>query len=251
MPDSDGKIPGASPGGSRVAVSLLDQFELRLDDQPVEVPVGAQRLIALLGLVGPRTRAEAAARMWPDPSDAQTQGCLRTALWRLQRRLGAEVVLSSNNRLRLAPDIAIDTELLVYRALRIVDGRAAELPASELTVGALATGELLPGWEDDWVVFERERLRELRLHALERLCAWFAVQKRYGMAMEAALAAVREDPLRESARRAVIKVHLAQGNLVQARSHYGDFRRLMLIELQLEPTAELAALVSTAWTQNR
>ena len=31
-------------------------------------------------------------------------------------------------------------------------------------------GELLPDWYDDWVLLERERFRQLRLHALDALC---------------------------------------------------------------------------------
>lgn len=230
--------------GQRTVVGLLDGFELRLTDRSVPLPASAQRLVALLALAGPRTREAAAAALWPGLGDAHTRGCLRTSLWRLQQRVAAPVVVATDHRLSLSPDVTLDTELFVARAVRIIDG-PADLPERDLAVGPLLTGDLLPGWDDEWVVLERERLGQLRSHALERLCARFAARRRYGLAMEAGMAAVRADPLRESAHRAVITVHLAEGNLAQARRHYAQFRRLLLLELQLEPTPELAALVAT------
>jgi hypothetical protein len=72
-------------------------------------------------------------------------------------------------------------------------------------------GELLPGWYEDWVLVERKRLRQLRMHALEALAEKLTEAGRYGVAMPAAYAAVRADPVRESAHRAVVRVHLAEG----------------------------------------
>ncbi|HEY6203669.1 MAG TPA: bacterial transcriptional activator domain-containing protein [Candidatus Limnocylindria bacterium] len=81
---------------------------------------------------------------------------------------------------------------------------------------ALTGGELLADWCDEWVLLERERLRQLRLHALEVLTQRLVTVGRYADAMEVALAALRSEPLRESAHRAVISVHLAEGNRSEA-----------------------------------
>jgi DNA-binding SARP family transcriptional activator len=86
-------------------------------------------------------------------------------------------------------------------------------------------GELLPGWYEDWVLVERERLRQLRMHALEALAEKLTEAGRYGVAMQAAYAAVRADPVRESAHRAVVRVHLAEGNVLEALRAYELTRR--------------------------
>src|SRR5437867_4028183 len=65
--------------------------------------------------------------------------------------------------------------------------------------------DLLPDWYDDWVALERERLRQLRVHALEQLCDRLLVAERFGEATEAALAASRTEPLRESPQRLLIR----------------------------------------------
>ncbi len=73
-------------------------------------------------------------------------------------------------------------------------------------------GDLLPDWYDDWVLVERERLRQLRLHALERLAERAIGEARYGQAIDIALTAIQADPLRESAHRMLIRAHAAEGN---------------------------------------
>jgi DNA-binding SARP family transcriptional activator len=109
---------------------------------------------------------------------------------------------------------------------------------------ALLAGELLPDWYDEWVLFERERLRELRLHALEALATRLSAAHRWGAAMDAALAAVAADPLRESAHRAVIETHLAEGNCCEAIRHYVLFRNLLRRRIGIEPSVEIGQLLS-------
>ena len=112
----------------------------------------------------------------------------------------------------------------------------------------LCEGELLPGWYDDWLLLERERVRQLRLHALEAVAGVLADEGAYALAVEAALAAVRADPLRESAHRVLIAVHLREGNRSEAVRSYWTCRDLLARELGVGPSARLDELVSTSRT---
>jgi DNA-binding SARP family transcriptional activator len=98
-------------------------------------------------------------------------------------------------------------------------------------------------WYDDWVILARERFRQARLHALEALCLSLASSGRYAEAAEAGLAAVAGEPLRESAHRALIQAHLAQGNPGEAIRQYRLCRRLLHEQLGLEPSPQLDELV--------
>jgi DNA-binding SARP family transcriptional activator len=51
------------------------------------------------------------------------------------------------------------------------------------------------------------------------------------------------EPLRESAHRALVRVHLAQGNVAEAVRAYESFRALLAADLGVEPTAQMDALV--------
>jgi DNA-binding SARP family transcriptional activator len=107
--------------------------------------------------------------------------------------------------------------------------------------------DLLPGWYDDWVIFERERIRQRLLHALEALSQLLVAAGRCGDAVEAAISAVSVDPLRESANRALIEAHLAEGNLVEARRAYERYREVIRRELGVEPGERLARLVQAGF----
>ena len=113
-------------------------------------------------------------------------------------------------------------------------------------VRAELAADLLPEWPDDWVSAERERFHQLRLHALEAMCARLTALGCHGEAVDAGLAAVRADPLRESAHHAVISAHLAAGNRSEAIRQYGRCRHVLLRELGLEPSESLRDLVPAA-----
>jgi DNA-binding SARP family transcriptional activator len=99
--------------------------------------------------------------------------------------------------------------------------------------------ELLPEWDDDWVVEERFQLNQLRLHALETFAKRLIDEGRYGRALEAALTAMRDQPLRESAHRLVIRIHLLEGNQVEALLAYRRFRDLLRREVGVKPSERI------------
>ncbi len=146
-----------------------------------------------------------------------------------------------NSRLALAPEVIVDLHDASEQARRLLDGTVAD------DVGLAdfgLTGELLPDWYDDWLLLERERYRQLRLHALEALAVRLTALSRYGEAVETALAAVAGEPLRESAHRVLMSVHVAEGNPAEALRHYELLRELLRTELGLEPSPELQELVA-------
>ena len=98
-------------------------------------------------------------------------------------------------------------------------------------------------WYDEWAVVEAEDWRQLRLHALDALTERLIALGHYADATSAALAAVKAEPLRETAHAALIRVHLAEGNQAEALAAFERFRELLQAELGLEPSPMLQALV--------
>lgn len=238
--------PGQT-AGTRTRLSLLDAFELAEDDNVLRLPLTAQRLLAFLGLRRrPLLRAHVAGSLWPDASEERAHASLRSALWRL-RRPGRALVEAQAGRVALAPDVEVDVRELVEIGRRAL-AATGDVDADAEAAAALTSlrGELLPDWYEDWVVVERERLDQLRLHALEALAERLAGAGRYGAAGEAALAAIEADSLRESAHRALIRVHLAEGNAAAALRQYRFYRRLSEETLGLPPSARMEELMRAA-----
>lgn len=223
-------------------LSMLGSFGLSCDAIRVPLPGTSQRLLAFLALQRrPLPRIYVAGTLWPDTTERHASGNLRTALWRLNG-LSASVVVTLGNCLALDPAVEVDLHQAVSLAQGLMSGETAcrEVPIASLT---LAT-ELLPGWYDDWVAPERESFREMRLHALEHLCRELAAAERFGDAIEAGLAAVAGDPLRESSHRALIRAYLLEGNLALALRQYRQCREVLEDELGVEPSSRMASLLS-------
>jgi DNA-binding SARP family transcriptional activator len=231
----------AGPAGPEVRLRLLDGFRLCVDRRMTQVPLVTQRLVALLSLRRQgMARAEVSGTLWPTASEEQASGCLRTALWRL-RRAEQTLVTATPSRLGLSAAVRTDFDETVAFARRLLEPSDG-LDGCRLHPQPLL-GELLPGWYDDWVVFERERLRQLTLHALEALADRLLAIGRFGPAADAAFAAIRADPLRETAHRSLIRVHLAQGNGHEALRTYRSYADLVRRELGLRPSAQLMAVI--------
>ena len=65
------------------------------------------------------------------------------------------------------------------------------------------------------------------------------------------MAAVRLEPLRESATRVLIEVHLAEDNVVEAIRRLEFFERSLAAELGVEPSADLVNLVRSRQVRAR
>lgn len=229
-----------------VSLSLLDAFELRCDGELVSLPPSAQRLLALLALHDrPLLRPFVAGTLWLDTPDERASANLRSSLWRLNRP-GPRLVDATSVQLRLASDVRVDVRETASLAHQLLSrpngphGNEAELASDP----RLLTGELLPDWYDDWVMLERERLRQLSLHALEALGERLLDAGRLGEALEAALEAVAMEPLRESSHRLLIRIHLEEGNAAEAIREFELCGRLLRDQLGLEPSPQLAQLVA-------
>ena len=225
----------------RTRLRLLDAFELVCDGASIPLPMNAQRFIAFLALhERPLLRSYVAGMLWLDTSDERAHANLRSTLWRLQR-WNRDLVEVRGQQLRLSAGVDVDVREVASLARQTLDDTSPV--ALALSPSAL-TGDVLPDWYDDWVLIEREYFRQLRLRALDALCARLARAGRFAEALEAGLAAVAGEPLRESAHREVIRVHLAEGNACEAVRQYRLCRRLLEEHLGVEPSHQLEELMA-------
>ncbi|WP_454084214.1 AfsR/SARP family transcriptional regulator [Georgenia sp. Marseille-Q6866] len=223
----------------RWQLHLLDRWQLLAPDEgPVDVPQREQRLLSLLAVRGPRRRDYLAGVLWPESDEARARANLRGALWWLHHRVGS-VVTDGAGCLVLGP--AVDVDL---HGLRTYLGpRVGTVPVSPAVVDALSFDDLLPGWAEPWVLEERHLLHQLRLQALEASVDLALGAGDTATALLAATRAVGLDPFRESARRALVRVHVQEGNYADAVAVYDTFADLLHRELGIRVSDELQRLV--------
>lgn len=224
---------------------LLDGFQLLSDGVPIVVPRGLQRVIALIALRPGATRTQLAGLLWPESPERRALSSLRTALWRLRREDICPLQTVSDT-VRLGQGVTVDVDRLVHTASRVPADADPEEAARVLAAGR---HDLLPGWYEEWVLLERERLRQLRLHALEEIARIHLRAGRYGAALQAAIEAMRAEPLRETPHRLMVRIHLAEGNVYEALHTFYAYRELIRRDLQLEPSAAMSALLEPVLTR--
>lgn len=223
-------------------LQLLEGFALETGRSRIDLPVGMQRLLAFLALRGPAHRHVVAGNLWPEVPEAQALASLRTGMWRVSR-MAPGVVESRGDRLSMMHATVVDSQEQERFATSLLRDHVEDVPWVDAGLPVLWRGELLPGWYDDWVAFERERLSQLRLHALEHAATLLTRARRLDTALQLALEAVRAEPLRESANAVLMRVYLAEGNACDAIHQYDAYHDLIGRELGLEPSEQLARLV--------
>jgi DNA-binding SARP family transcriptional activator len=244
-----GEQPKSLPEGFATLCLLGGPLVIK-NGRRLEIPEGSKRLLVFVALNGGRiSRRFAAGTLWPYGDDERAAGNLRSALWRL-RGAGIDVLHANRSMLYLDPEASVDITQLSRWATRIIDGSAdaADLLTLEMNPDAL---DLLPGWYDDWVIFERERLKQRLLHAMESLARRLISHGLFADAIEVAMTAVGAEPLRESAQRVLIEAYLAEGNLVEAHRAYVAYDAMLAAEIGVPPSVELAEMVHYSTDSSR
>jgi DNA-binding SARP family transcriptional activator len=223
-------------------LQLLGGFSALRHGAVVELPSSTWRLVAFLALAGrPVERAYLANSLWLDKSEDRAYANLRTCLWRL-RQACEGLICGTRTHLSLCDDVSVDVRELV-RFSRLLADEKYEIDPETVDPDWFCA-ELLPDWYDDFVETEREHLRQLRLHALEALAGRHLRVGRTDVALEIALTAVAAGPLRESAHRLVISIHLLEGNISEALRHYDRLCALLGRELGIGPSSAIQVMVA-------
>jgi DNA-binding SARP family transcriptional activator len=225
----------------QAGLALTGEFQLIVCGTRLTMPHSAERVLAFLALTEhPVRRTRLAGSLWSDAPEERAANNLRTALWRL-RRAGTRLVSAEPDRLALGVEVRVDVAELSRLARQLIRAPSVEdLARLHMLIDC---GDLLPDWDDQWVVAERERFRLLRIEGLEHGAAVLIERHELSTALVAALAAVRTEPLRESARRLVVKAHIAAGNIAEAVQSYMDYRNVLHAEMGIEPSVLMWQLI--------
>jgi DNA-binding SARP family transcriptional activator len=236
---------GGDLDGRRIDLSLFGGFTLRIDGQRVALPMHARRVLAYLSLNKMVEkyfdRRMLAERLWVDSPPDRSRASLRTAIWRI-RCVEAELLLGDAERIAMADSVRVDVHEFRSQAESMLSSGAGPELASSIPQ-LRNPSDLLPGWDEDWLVLTREQLRLLRLHALERAARRMCERRFHPQAIDVMLSVVDEEPLRESAQKILIEAHLCAGNVADACRQYRRFKDDLWNELGLRPSDELSQLV--------
>ncbi len=227
-------------------VKLLGQFDVHLDSAPVVIPSrAAQSLLAYLLIHRATThrREKLAGILWPETSDANARRNLRQELWRIRKAL--EISSPSQTDFLVSDDLSVGIDPNANYWLDVAaleNATNAALPLDDLICALDAyQGELLPGFYDEWVNVERERLRWIYERGMQRLVERLVAEERWSEVLDWGERWIALGQSPEPAYRALMRAHGALGDMSKVHSVY---QRCVesLRELGLEPSEETRAL---------
>ncbi len=233
-------------------VHLLGDFYIRYGDETVTA-INDTRLQSLLAYLllhrhARQSRQHIAFLLWPDSNESQARANLRKTLHHLRRQLpDVERFFHIDARsLQWRPDAGVTLDVAEFEgklsqvdALDAGDQVAVRAALEEAT--ALYRGDLLPSCYDDWILAEREELRQRFMEALERLARLLEDQRDYPGAMHSTNRLLRYDPLNETTYQRLMRLHALAGDRAGALRIYHTYTTVLQRDLGVEPGHEVQA----------
>ncbi len=230
-------------GAVMVEIRLLGQFTVQVAGAPVELTARpAQSLLAhlLLNPVAQR-RERLAGLLWPDSSEANARRNLRQALWQIRRALGDQA-----DALLLVDDvtIAFNTATDYWLDVECVAQPLEEAGTADDLMRAVTvyTGELLPGFYDEWVQLERERLQAQFERKLMLLLERLVEGQRWADVLHWGERWIALGYTPEPAYRALMMAHAGLGDMASVAESYRRVVEALERDLDVEPSAQTRAL---------
>jgi DNA-binding SARP family transcriptional activator len=231
-------------------IRLLGELDLRSGKVPLppleSARAGSLLAYLLLHRAAPQPRQHLAFLLWPDSTESQARTNLRHVLHNLRHALTdldrfLDVTAHTLQWRADAPcwlDVAAFEEALARAEAEPPDSELAALrDAVELYVG-----DLLAGWYDEWLLADRERLRQRYLATLERLIALHETRGEHLQAIQDAERLLRHDPLHEESYRLLMRLYDARGDRARALRVYHACTATLERELGVEPSAATRAV---------
>jgi DNA-binding SARP family transcriptional activator len=235
-------------------IDLLGRVRAYSGAKRVPIPLTRQCATALAYLAATRgqfhSRDHLIECFWPDAGGPRGRANLSSAMWRLRRTLEPEAILLVHP----LGDIGIDRAAPVHLDSELFEKNLAPAFATKegaLSAAALRTllqalelyrGEYMPGWYDEWVLAERERLHALHVRAQMRLLEHYSAAADIEAALCCAYELLKMDPLRESVHRRLMRLYAQSGEPAKIVAQYQSLIRTLKAELGVRPSVQTEAL---------
>ena len=226
-------------------IRLLGQFDVRLDGKRIVISSRAgQSLLAYLAMTAgtPHRREKLAGTLWPDSSEENARKNLRQELWRIRKAIPTQNLPEADDYL-IADEFTLtfNRDADYWLDVSILEKSGPDIQS--LTSGlSLYQGELLPGFYDDWVVLERERLQNLFQSKMEQLVEKLVESERWTAVQEQCERWLALGFVSEPAYRALMLSYNARGDMAKVSAVYQRCVEDLRDHLGVEPSAETHAL---------
>jgi predicted ATPase/DNA-binding SARP family transcriptional activator/Flp pilus assembly protein TadD len=216
--------------------TLLGQFLVCVGDKTVDLSARPAQLLLAYLLLYPgvaHRRDQLAGLLWPGFLDRSARKNLRNTVWQVRRALGPRFLRSDNATVAFNIEAQHDSDVARLE-------RATSLDSTEALVSAAIAyqGDLLPGYYDDWVLIERERLRGLFERCMPMLLDRLGAEERWPEAQKWAEHWIAKAQAPEPAYRSLMLAAAARDDAAGVAAAYHRCLRALKSQLNVAPSAE-------------
>lgn len=232
-------------------VQLFGGFSLIYDSSPV-IAVNTARLQSLLTFLilhadSPQSRQRVAFLLWPDKPESQALNNLRQFIYQLRRALPDpdRFLYTDTTVIYWKTDEAQVIDLRIFQQAQADATVAEEQDNQSLLLKSLESaisvyqGDLIPGCYEDWIVPDREHLRQLCQNTCRKFVSLLEARREYASALKVGRKLLQFDPLDEDAYFVLLRLHELNGDPVSARRIYQVAADILQRELGIEPNEPL------------
>ena len=231
----------------RLEIALLGSPEIRFNGNPVKTDRRkAIALLAYLAVTGKsHTRDALAAMFWPGYDRDSAYAYLRRTLWELNQILEKGWIAADRETVRLkdGADLWLDT-VDFENIVKQLTSTQEEISRLETAIH-LYRDDFMSGFVvadtvpfEDWQNQQVEYFRRSFANALENLVGLLANEGKYETGLPYARRWLAQDPLNESAHRAIMRLLAGKGDRTGAIRQYEACVKLLKDELGISPQPE-------------
>lgn len=232
--------PSAAPDG--LEICLFGRLKLSYDGVVMgfNAPAKAASLLGylIINRGEPVSRDSIAFMLWPDDEESKARANLRRHVLLLQRTLpdpGAiPWMISDRGTLRWNPDAVAEIDLVTFERLSR-DEVMAENAADRYG------GDLLADLYDDWILPQRERLRQIQSGNLESIVERSRRNREFAKGIVTAQALLAHDPWREDTVRTLMSLRYESGDRAGALQEFDRFAHRLRDEMDVAPMPDTVA----------
>jgi predicted ATPase/DNA-binding SARP family transcriptional activator len=239
-------------------VEMLGTFQAKSQDLTVS-RFRTRRVAALLAFLSLHRnrlhfRDEIGEMLWPESDLQVSRRNLRQALLSLRHALeppplpSGSVLQVAQSRLQLNPEV-LTTDISEFEDL-IDKARETKQPEKRFDylkqAISLYRGELLPGFDELWVLNERLRMEDLYISSLSQLIEECERLGRTDEAIDFLRLALAKEPLTEAWHTGLMRQYLKSGRPTSALKQYAELETMLVEQLHCQPDHESKELAARA-----
>lgn len=221
-------------------IALLGRYDVRRNDEPLDLSLRPVQLLLaylLLQCGKSQRREQLAGILWPDYTDASARKNLRNTIYRLRQITGEDYLLTDRSTVAFNSAAPFRLDLAQFE-----ESASAESVEERIHAVSLYQGELLPGFYEDWILWERERLQAVFERTMQSLLQSLNAEGRWNESLTWAEHWIAQGQTPEPAYWTLMTAHAALGDQASMVKAYNRSRQALEEALGVQPAAETERL---------